>query len=509
MTSTHKSQIKIGAIVAYFGMFVKILAGFIYTPWLVDKIGKSNYGLFSLSISLISMFAIDFGLGVAVARFLSKHKAAEEHEEAEKFLGMAFKLYLILSVVLFIVLFIMYFFLANIYTGLTVLEIERLRVIYIITGLFTAVSFLFKPFEGILIANERFVFLKTIDLANKLITIFLMVLALLLGYGLYALVLVNAFVGMVMIFIQYLYIRKKTETKVKFCYSERSMYHELFYFSFWTTIAIVAHRFILNIAPSILAVTSGSTQVSIFAIAATIEGYTFTIACAIGGLFLPKVTKLVLQGKGKMDKVDDLNVQVGRIQLMIIGMITIIFLTMGKEFMKLWMGPDFKDSYYVACLLITPYIVILTNQIANTTLMAVNKVKYMAISTLLTALFSVLISLLLSRQYGAIGAGIGILIGNVIGRVIFANIIYEKVLKLDMIRFYRECHVKMVIPLLILALCAVFLQYSFPSSSLIIFILKVGIVTCIYCLSLWIISLNKSEKDLITGLLALVIKKIR
>jgi O-antigen/teichoic acid export membrane protein len=508
MKDNSRQQIKLGAIISYAGIAIKILAGLIYTPWLVAQIGKSNYGLFSLSLSIISMFAVDLGMGVAVARFLSKYKAENNREKEEQFLSMAFKLYFIMSFVLFIILAGMYFFIAGIYVELTALEIEKLKVIYIITGIFTAISFLFKPFEGILIANERFAFMKSIELVNKLLTIVLMVFALLLGYGLYSLVLINAFVGMLVIFFQYIYIAKKTDTKMHFLHWNKSILIELFYFSSWTTIAIVARRFIINIAPSILAATTGTVQVSIFAIAAVIEGYTITIGLAIGGLFLPKVTKLLVLQNHK-EKINELNIQVGRIQLLVVGTIVIVFLTMGKEFIRLWMGTDFNDSYYVTCLLIAPFIITLTNQIGNTTLMAVNKVKYIAISTIITSVCCIVFSLLLSRQYGAIGAGIGIFIGNILGQIIYANIIYIRILKLDMMSFYINCHIKLALPLIFLGVSAFCIQMYFPVDSLILYIIKAFIVISAYFIVAWLISLNQSEKNLLLGLLKPLRKLIR
>ena len=41
-------QIKIGAVLSYLSIGVNIAAGLIYTPWMIGKIGQSEYGLFTL-----------------------------------------------------------------------------------------------------------------------------------------------------------------------------------------------------------------------------------------------------------------------------------------------------------------------------------------------------------------------------------------------------------------------------------------------------------------------------
>lgn len=62
-------QIKLGALISYFAIAFNIVAGLIYTPWMISKIGQSNYGLYTLATSVISMFVMDFGMGAAVTRF--------------------------------------------------------------------------------------------------------------------------------------------------------------------------------------------------------------------------------------------------------------------------------------------------------------------------------------------------------------------------------------------------------------------------------------------------------
>ena len=80
-------QIRIGALISYFSIIFNILAGFIYTPWMISQIGKSDYGLYTLAHSLISLFLVDFGLGQAVSRYISKYHAEGDEEKVNSFLG--------------------------------------------------------------------------------------------------------------------------------------------------------------------------------------------------------------------------------------------------------------------------------------------------------------------------------------------------------------------------------------------------------------------------------------
>ena len=54
------NQIKAGAIMSYISLFITILIGIIYTPWMINSIGKADYGLYVLAMSVINIFVFDF-----------------------------------------------------------------------------------------------------------------------------------------------------------------------------------------------------------------------------------------------------------------------------------------------------------------------------------------------------------------------------------------------------------------------------------------------------------------
>lgn len=506
-TNNSTTQIKIGALMSYVSIAFNILSGLLYTPWMVRQIGQSDYGLYTLGISLISFFAMDFGLGAAVSRFLSQYKAINDKKGEERFLGITFKLFSIITAVILLTLIIVFILIENIYVELTPLELEKLKVIYVIAGLFTVISFPFKPFDGILIANERFVFIKFVDLFHKFFTVVLLVISLSLGYGLYSIVLVNAAVGLVKIYLKYMYIRKKTDTNIEFSYRNKNLYLDIFKFSTWTTIIVVAQRFILNITPTILGAFAGSDEIAIFSIGMTIEGYTWTIALALGGLFLPRVTKLLNMNGSDMSEIENLLIKVGRIQFLIVGLIIAGFTSMGYEFMILWMGKDFNISYYVALLLIWPSIISLTQEIANTALIAKNEIRYRAITSITIALISIVLSMIMSPEFGAIGAAFSIFIANIIGQIIIMNIVYYKVLKINIFRFLRSCHLKMFFPFSVTIMIGFIIQYLFPTQSLLLFMFKAMFISTVYFILMWIFSMNQYEKSLLYSVLSKIKKR--
>ena len=500
-------QIKKGVVIGYLSIAFNVISGLIYTPWMVRQIGQADYGLFALAVSFISFLALDFGLGSAVTRFLCQYKARGDKEGAKRLLGLIFKLFLGISTLIFVVLVVAFFFIENIYVKLTPEEIARFRVVFAVSGLFTVVSFGFKPLDGIIGANERFIFSELAALFHKVGVVVLMVAALLLGYGLYALVIVNAFVGLVVIAMKLFYVRKTTDDEIDFSGGDKALVKEIAGFSFWTTLILIAQRFILNITPTILGIFAGSVQIAIFSVGHVFVGYTWTISSMVGSMFLPRITRITI-ATGGTRKLEDLMIKVGRLELLVVGLIVFGFAAMGKEFVQLWMGSDFINSYYVALLLISTLVISVTQSIANTMLVAKNKVKFGALSSLVTAGISIGMSVILSRTYGAVGAAAGIFAGF-IGGILVSNIVYYKVLRLNIFRFFRECHLKMVVPLLLTLGFGFLMQYYFPVDNMFLFMVKAGVFAAVYSLLMWTMALNSYEKQLFSDTVNKALHKLK
>jgi O-antigen/teichoic acid export membrane protein len=493
-------NIKNAVLISYFTIAFSIVSGILYTPWMVSELGMSDYGLYTLAMSVIAFFAIDFGLGLAVSKFLSEYLASGDLDSARKFLSIAHRLFTVISFLFFLALIVFYTFIDVIFVELTELEFKKFKDIFLIAGFFSIISLTFKPYEGVLIAHERFVFIKLLNLAHTILVLILMIMALLLDYGLYALVSINAIVGLVKIVMQYVYIKKYTEMAIDlFISGEKELYVKLFNFSTWTTVATVSQRFIIMIVPVALAALSGTTQISIFAIAVVIEGYIWMLSNSIGGLFLPRIERIITNSNNNKE-IEGLMIKVGRLQLLVISLLIIGFTVIGSDFLFLWVGSEFADSYYVLIFLVAHSIITLPQEIAQTVIIARSKIKYRAFASLITAFISLSLSLFLIEEYGAIGAAFSIFIGNIFGSLIFMNVVYLKILRLDMWRFFKRCHLDMAAPLLLTAIFALAIQNIFNINTLIFFTLKVLLIILVYSILMWLMGLNNYEKSLFRNL---------
>ncbi|MBR7132915.1 MAG: oligosaccharide flippase family protein [Clostridia bacterium] len=487
-----EKQIKFGAILAYVAIAINILSGLLYTPWMIQQIGKADYGLYTLVNSLITMFMVDFGLSAAAARYISKYVAEGNQKKANEFLGLIYKLYLIVDVIIFLVLVVIFFFIEEIYIKLTPQELTKFKTVYCIAGLFSIINFPFVTLNGVLTAYEKFVQLKLSEIIHKVIILCFTVAALLLNFGLLALVLVNAFSGIVVTAYKYIVVSTKTSIRVVFKGEKSKEYRSIFVFSFWTTVSALSQRLIFTITPTILGIMVSSEAIAVFGIVVTIEGYFYTITAAINGMFMPKISR-IYAGKDTDENIMPLMKDVGRFQFALNGLIFVGFALLGKDFLGLWMGRGFEQAYSGILLVIFPSIFLNSLQIANTAMIVQNKIKQRAIIDLGTGITNVVVSFLISSKLGVLGACLSIFLAYTV-RVVLYFTVHYKIMKIDIFYFIKNCYFKLGVSTAVtFALCMVINKFIFGNSWLIL-IAKVIICISVFVTSIWIFGLDSNER---------------
>ena len=487
-------QIKFGAIISYISIFVGIATSLFYLPWMVSVVGKSDYALYTLASSLISLFLIDFGLSSSVSRFIAKYRAEGNTEKIDNFVSMIFKLYFLMDLLITVTLVFVYIFLDRIYVGLTSSELTSFRILFIIVAVNSIVSFPAMPFNGILGAYEKFVQLKLCELFNKILSVVLIICVLLLGKGVTSVVLMQVLSNLITIILKVVIVFRKINIHIDVHFFDKEIIKEAFSFSIWITVISIAQRCIFNLAPTILGIVSTSQEIAVFSPANALEGYFFTFAAAVNGLFLPTISRYIAQREEK--RIIELMIKVGRYQLVVMGLILVGFLCAGKDFMCAWMGESFIMAWPCAFLMFIPDYFLFSQQIANTTITVKNKVKQQSFGYIGMAIICVLLSVILCGDFGVLGSGIAIT-ASYFFLFVYMNIIYVKVLKLDMRRYYKDCYGKLLIPIICVAIvCFLICSKIEFSNYWINVIVKAIITSVIYAIVIWQV-ITKDEKNFI------------
>jgi O-antigen/teichoic acid export membrane protein len=501
-TEKHsKKNIFFGTIVGYLTFILNVVAGILFTRWIINSIGDSNYAVYGLTNSIITTLSFDFGLGWTTYTFLSKYRAEGNQEAINHLLGLMYKIYFVIAATLFAVLFCYYFCIPYIYTGLTVGEIGNFQNAYIITGIFAVVSFPAGLFSETINAYEEYIWAKVIQLINKLVYIILTIVALYLGWGLLGLVGVNAISGLVTAILRWVIVKKRTTTKPDFRYKpSKKTINEIIAFTFWTAIATIFQRLSLTFIPNILGIVSNSDNIAVFNIANALEVYVFTFSSIMGTFFLPKVSRIYKSDKpNKTEILTKTATFVGKIQIVLFALVFVGFVSCGKEFIVIWTGKSlYQNSYYVAIFIISAFIVSIPESVLNTAMYTNHKVKHLAISVGCGVAVTLALAFGLGYIWGAVGAGLGYFCGKII-ELILTNLYYKKDLHINIWSFLKHVFSRPMIPATISLTLGLLLHFFLPFGLLSKFLIIGFSVVLIYVpLSLLFSFSSQEKKDIKT-----------
>lgn len=500
-------QRKYGILFSYLRMGINILITLCYTPILLRFLGQNEYGLYSLIASTISYLTmLDLGFGNAIIVYTSKYHAEKKYEEEKKLHGMFLVIFCIISFIAFIIGIILYLNVQNLFAfSMTSYEINKAKILMIILILNLVITFPLNIYSSIISAYEKFVFQKIISLISKVLEPLIMIPILLLGGKSISLVFVLSLINIFVLLSNYFYCKNKLNIKIKFLGFDLKIFKEIFSYSFFIFLGIIVDLVNFGLDNFILGSISGTIEVSIYSVASQFDTLLMSLSACCCTLLLPKFSKMVTQNKS--DK--DLNTEFmkfGRFQFYIMFLFLTGFIIFGHNFIIVWAGANYSESYYITIVLISVLTFVLIENIGVYIMQAKNLHKTKSLISLGGAFFNLIISIPLTKKWGAFGAALGTSISYGITNLIINNIYYQKKVKLDVVKFWTNIF-KMSIPLFGIFICfAIFNKFVIQASTL----LEIGFWAVIYSIIYFMISyffcFSDYEKNVIKSIKGKILK---
>ena len=212
--------------------------------------------------------------------------------------------------------------------------------------------------------------------------------------------------------------------------------------------------------------------------------------------------KIAMQkGKNYRDEFTKLMAKIGRIQWLILGLVTGGFVVFGQYFIvHIFAGKGYEDAYKAALYLVIPALIPLIQNIGIEMQRALNKHQFRSIIYLIMAIGNIGISIPLAGKWGAVGTAMGTAFSLLIGNGLIMNIFYHRVLKINMKYFWKEI-LKTWKGFLIPSILAVFMMRHVVFENIKIFFISAIAFTVVYCISILLFSCNEEEKSLIFGMI--------
>jgi O-antigen/teichoic acid export membrane protein len=369
-----------------------------------------------------------------------------------------------------------------------------------------AVGLISSVFYAVLMAYERFVFIKILGIISTVLNPLIMLPILLCGYKSLGMTVASTIINIVNLLIICYYSFKILKMRIHIKKFEKPFLKELFGFSFFVLLGMIVDKVYWGTDQFILGAVSGTVAVAVYNVGANFTTYFMSFSTAITGLFLPRLTQMDV-AKSSPKEFTDLFIKVGRLQFFILAFILGGFIVLGRDFIILWAGANYSQAYLIALVILIPFIVPLIQNLGLQMMYARNLHKFRSLVLFGIAILNVVFSIPMAKYYGGFGCALMTGICFVIGQIIILNWFYYKRMEIDIPLFWKKMSRLLVLFMIILLLSYCF-KYIINTSSWKTFGLGtiVYVVIYIFIMKMW--GINSYEKQLILGLLPTRLRKL-
>lgn len=487
------SQLRKGAILSYANIFLTNVVGLVLTPFIIRALGDSEYGLYVLVGSLIAYVSIlDFGINNTVVRFVAKYKVLKKQRNEANFLSVVLIIYSILS---FLIVLIGLYFYNNIdavFTNLTNIELEKAKKLFIILLVNLALSLPGGTFNAICSAYERFVYVRLLNIIKYLLRTLLIIAVLSIRADSLYLVILDTILNIIFILVTIFYVFVKLKVKIKLYSFNILLIKQIFSYSLWIFIYAIASQFQWQSGQIVLGIISGTKIVAVYSIGVLLGSYYATFSSAISGMFIPKAVQMVAN-KNSATEMTDTMILIGRLCMYVLLLIFGAFLLFGMDFISLWVGKEYKDSWIITIIIMIGYTTPLIQIFSNSILEAMGKYAFKAILNLIFLILGVALGFYLTKVNPTIGMISGICFCWILSQIIM-NFYFIKVIKLEIGRFFKETFSQMIYIYPIVLLLSFMLNLITVNNWLIISI-KILIYIFLFTSLSYKFCMNKYEKE--------------
>lgn len=488
------NQRRSGVLLSYCAIAIRNIVALLLIPFIISHLGISDYGVYSLVSALAGyLIVLEFGLANTTIRFLSVYKANNDKVKETEFISSIVLIYGALTFLVFCVGLVIWFNLPSIFQqSLTQSEIKLLQPAFIVLLLNVVITLMSNSLTGIISTYQRFKFQKTAEILVFIGRCITVVICLQLGYGVLAIVLVDTVTNLLHGLIRWLYIRRYLDIQFKLKIPDQGTLKEIFIYSFFIALNVIVNQINWRVDNLIIGTLTNSKALGIFNIGSQLVFSFIAFASAISNIFTPKIVQMVEQKTSTITLMTQL-CTIARYQMMVLGFIFVLFAAFGELFIKLFVGTEFLEAFWVALIPMLPFMFVLAQTSTNTVLQALNKHKVRSILLLVTAIFNVVISIVLVKKLGIVGAALGTALALFIGELILVNIYLYRAVKLNMLYFYLYL-IRHSLPVILIIGPLAFLMSKQVSATWTGLVLGCFTSGVIYIICVYLISLTPKER---------------
>jgi O-antigen/teichoic acid export membrane protein len=475
---------------------VTAAVGFLLTPVVVHSLGNTGYGLWTLVVSMTGYFGLlDLGIRSSLGRFVTRYVALNEEHNVNRTVSTAF---VILgcggTLALLSTFAIAAFFFDRLH--LEPQYASTARTALLITGLNISCILPLGVFSAVLIALERFDVVSGVTIVSELTRAALVVWFLRHGYGLVALALIALAITALQYFAMIVFAKRLYRPlSIRFGYVNWAACRNLFGFSIYRFIWIVANQLIFYSDAMVIGIFLGAAAITPYAIAGSLINYGRNVVSLVTDTLYPMASRL--DAKSDLVGLQRLLILGTRMALLVTLPLCLGLLFLGRQFITLWMGPVYADSAVILMVLTIPQFTSMSQYASALVLTAMARHRALAYFALAEGIANVMLSVWLVQKMGLIGVAWGTVIPHLLCTAVVVPFYTLRVLKMSVADYLLQAYLRPLLcalPLLALG----YVCFRLEAVSWLVFAAEALAMCGVFAVVSYLVCLDTPQRALVT-----------
>lgn len=390
----------------YLAYAVDAALGVVMLPFNLAHLGKPLYGLWILTASLTTSFALlDLGYSGSLVRFVSRYRALRDSEGLNQTLSTLFVVYSAIGAGVLLAGLVMTAFLDRIFK-INPADVATSREVLLILSVFIALRFSFSVYGGVIVGFQRYHVNNIISIVISIAVAVVNVAVLKAGGGLVLLVASTTLVRIVGLFLYRRaahYVFPALRVRVRE-FSRRRL-GEVTGFSVYMLLLDLGFKLNYSTDTLVLGAFVGTAAVALWAPAQRLTELLTRLSNQLNDALFPHVVDS--DTARRTDRLRVTLVQGTRLSLAMAIPLAGGVALVAHPLMRAWVGPSFGQTATILQMLAALVVLRAGNSTSNTILKGAGDHKRLTLYVAITGVANLALSIALVKPYGMIGVAIG------------------------------------------------------------------------------------------------------
>jgi O-antigen/teichoic acid export membrane protein len=403
-------------------MGISILIPIFITPYILNGLGKDQYGLWVLLNSIIIYFSLSsFGFTTTMLREISS--CLNNHEKISKIVSVTFYSFVVFSLLVFLFFILIYL---N-FDALFKIDdnlVEMAKGVFFITFLIFIFSFFASIYDNILFASNKLYIKNLLDIAKNILIAISSVLVVYLEYTIYEIALASFFITLLYLICVVLFSRKGVFYTISWDNFDLNIFKNMIRPSLHYFILSIAGLIIFNSDNIIIGAFISLSAVAVYSIGYKVVDTVQKLIFKIVDIFMPNIA--VLYEKKEYETILKFHNKLMVISILFSIPIYLLLYFLNQWLLTLWVGSENVIEQEIMTIFILFSFVHVWVHVSAVFVAALGIHRETSYIALVEAFLNILLSIIFAEFYGLMGIALGTLIAHLLTSAWFVNFWFYK-----------------------------------------------------------------------------------